>query len=133
MSKLDELKARIAAQAVQKAAPPASQQAAPVPVPKQVPSLPAKILPSGSELFDKVSNLQEALLSRHPSMPGLLRDIHSVLRSQPENVTLLNEAQISVIVNGLKEQTGVVFAKAAMSSGTKGLKAKIASQGLDAF
>ena len=129
MSKLDELKARIAAQSVQKSAPSVPVQKPALPIP----SLPAKILPSGSELFDKVSALQEALLSRHPSMPGLLRDIHSVLRSQPENVTLLNEDQISIIVNGLKEQTGVVFAKAAMSSGTKGLKAKIASQGLDAF
>ena len=128
MSKLDELKARIAAQ---KSAPPAAQIPKQIPLP--IPALPAKQLPAGSELFDKVSALQEALLSRHPSMPGLLREIHSVLRSQPENVTLLNEDQISVIVNGLKEQTGVVFAKAAMSSGTKGLKAKIASQGLDAF
>lgn len=130
MSKLDELKARIAAQ---KSAPPASSPAPSIP--KQIPLIPppSKVLPSGTELFDKVSALQEALLSRHPSMPGLLRDIHTTLRAQPENVTLLNEDQISVLVNGLKEQTGVVFAKAAMSSGTKGLKAKIASQGLDAF
>ena len=129
MSKLDELKARIAAQ---KSAPPA---APPAQKPVQISLIPAqsKILPTGTELFDKVSTLQEALLSRHPMMPGLLRDIHTTLRAQPENVTLLNEDQISVIVNGLKEQTGVVFAKAAMSSGTKGLKAKIASQGLDAF
>ena len=128
MSKLDELKARIAAQ---KSAPPAP----PAPAPKQIPLIVAqtKNLPSDTELFDRVSQLQEALLSRHPSMPGLLREIHTTLRAQPENVTLLNEDQISVIVNGLKEQTGVVFAKAAMSSGTKGLKAKIASQGLDAF
>ena len=128
MSKLDELKARIAAQSVQKSAQSAPVQKPTLPIPAQ-----AKQLPAGSELFDKVSALQEALLSRHPSMPGLLRDIHTTLRAQPENVTLLNEDQISVIVNGLKEQTGVVFAKAAMSSGTKGLKAKIASQGLDAF
>ena len=128
MSKLDELKARIAAQSVQKSAPSVPVQKPALPIPAQ-----SKQLPAGSELFDKVSALQEALLSRHPSMPGLLREIHSVSRSQPENVTLLNEDQISIIVNGLKEQTGVVFAKAAMSSGTKGLKAKIASQGLDAF
>ena len=128
MSKLDELKARIAAQAVQKSVPSVPVQKPALPIPAQ-----SKQLPAGSELFDKVSALQEALLSRHPSMPGLLREIHGVLRSQPENVTLLNEDQISVIVNGLKEQTGVVFAQAALSSGTKGLKAKIASQGLDAF
>ena len=131
MSKLDELKARIAAQ---KSSSPASspQQAKPVQIPLIPP--PSKVLPSGKELFDKVSALQEALLSRHPMMPSLLRDIHTALRAQPENVTLLNEDQISIIVNGLKEQTGVSFAAAAMkTAGSKTLKAKIASQGVDAF
>jgi len=129
MSKLEELKARMAGQ---KALAPSTIQP-----PKQL-SLPirsqSKILPSGTDLFDKVSALQEALLDRHPMMPSLLREIHTVLRAQPENVTLLNEDQISVIVNGLKEQTGVSFAAAAMKSpGSKNLKAKIASQGVDAF
>ena len=129
MSKLEELKARMAGQ---KALAPSTIQP-----PKQL-SLPirsqSKILPSGTDLFDKVSALQEALLDRHPMMPSLLREIHTVLRAQPENVTLLNEDQISVIVNGLKEQTGVSFAAAATKSpGSKNLKAKIASQGVDAF
>lgn len=127
MSKLEELKARMAAQS----------KKADVPAPKQIPlpaSSPRKTLPVGTELFDKVCQLQEALLDRHPMMPSLLRDIHTALRAQPENVTLLNEDQISIIVNGLKEQTGVSFAAAAMkTAGSKSLKAKIASQGVDAF
>ena len=122
MSKLEELKARMAA------------QSAPQPAPQPPTASGRKILPSGNELFSKVSALQEALLDRHPSMPSILREIHTALRAQPENVTLLNEDQISVIVNGLKVQTGVSFAAAAMKpAGSKSLKAKIASQGVDAF
>jgi len=92
-----------------------------------------KNLPSGSELYDKVIELQTSLLDRHPRMPGLLREIHTALRAQPENVTLLSEDQISVIVNGLKVQTGVEFAAAATKGTAKGIKSKIAAQGLDAF
>jgi len=92
-----------------------------------------KNLPSGSELYDKVIELQTSLLDRHPRMPGLLREIHTALRAQPENVTLLSEDQISVIVNGLKVQTGVEFAAAATKGTAKGIKSKIAAQGVDAF
>lgn len=92
-----------------------------------------KNLPSGSELYDKVIELQTSLLDRHPRMPGLLREIHTTLRAQPENVTLLSEDQISVIVNGLKVQTGVEFAAAATKGTAKGIKSKIAAQGVDAF
>lgn len=131
MSKLNELKARVAAARIS-----LSAQVVQVQVQVQAPSPPAKSalqLPTGTDLFDKVSALQEALLSRHPMMPGLLRDIHTTLRSQPENVTLLSEAQISVIVNGLKVQTGIVFAAAATSTGAKGIKARIAKMGLEAI
>lgn len=92
-----------------------------------------KNLPSGSELYDKVIELQTSLLDRHPRMPGLLREIHAALRAQPENVTLLSEDQISVVVNGLKVQTGVEFAAAATKGTAKGIKSKIAAQGVDAF
>jgi len=137
-----EIKAKIAAQkAAQAAAPspssaPSPKQAATIqqPVQTNLPiRAPSKNLPSGSELFDKVIDLQEALLDRHPRMPSLLREIHTTLRAQPENVTLLSEDQISIIVNGLKIQTGVEFAATATKSSSKNLKAKIASQGLDAF
>lgn len=140
-----EIKARLAAQ---KAASSTSQQ---VPAPESKPvAQPApspvqqaiqksliltqeKNLPSGSELYDKVIELQTSLLDRHPRMPSLLREIHTALRAQPENVTLLSEDQISVIVNGLKVQTGVEFAAAATKGTAKGIKSKIAAQGVDAF
>lgn len=139
---IEEIKAKIAAQKAAAAAAqnPANIGTAPATKPVTLSQVQqtlirpqSKNLPSGSELFDKVCELQEALLDRHPRMPGLLREIHTTLRAQPENVTLLNEDQISVIVNGLKVQTGVEFAATATKSSSKGIKAKIAAQGLDAF
>lgn len=88
----------------------------------------------GFEVREKVAELSTLLLSKHPKMPVLLREIHTALRAQPENVTLLSEEEISVIVNGLKIQTGVEFAQAATKgSGAKSAVAKIKSLGADAF
>lgn len=88
------------------------------------------------ELKVKVASLQEALLHKHPTMPTLLREIHTALKKQPENMTLLDEEEINVIVNGLEKQTGFELAqtvtKSAKSSSAS-LKAKIANKGIDAF
>jgi hypothetical protein len=142
---LAEIKARLAAQ---KASAPAQSTVQPAQAPAQTKPAPAqapapvqrnliqaqeKNLPSASELDRNVQELQESLLARHPRMPTLLREIHTALRLQPENVTLLTEDQISVIVNGLKIQTGVEFAAISTKSSSKGIKAKIAAQGVDAF
>ncbi len=86
------------------------------------------------ELSSKVQQLSDLILSKHPMMPTLLREIHTTLRAYPEQVTLLSEEQISQIVQGLKVQTGVEFASSiTKTSGAKNLKAKIAAQGADAF
>lgn len=53
----------------------------------------------------KIAELQESILQAHPRMPMLLRDIHSVLKSDPDNVTLLSEEDIGIIVSVLKLQT----------------------------
>lgn len=82
--------------------------------------------PETFALQEKVAELSGLILSKHPKMPQLLREIHATLRKQPENVTLLNEEEIAVIVSGLKVQTGVEFATAALkdksASTTKRLK-----------
>lgn len=59
------------------------------------------------EFQEKVAALQAAILSSHPSLPVLLRTIHTQLRKDPEIVTLLSEDEIGIIVNGLKRQTQV--------------------------
>jgi hypothetical protein len=68
-------------------------------------------------------------------MPTLLREIHTTLRKQPENVTLLSEEEIKVIVNGLQKQTGVELVQAVTKAPgkTAALKNKIKDLGVDAF
>jgi hypothetical protein len=91
---------------------------------------------TGLVLKDKVEELKAALLERHPRMPVLLREIHSALLKQPENVTLLEESEIAVIVSGLKIQTDTEFASIvtkAAPSATKKLKNDIKSLGAEAF
>lgn len=67
-------------------------------------------IPQGFELKQKVSELQAQLLEAHPKMPDLLRIIHSQLKADPENVTLLSEEEIHVIVEAQEKitQTKVV-------------------------
>jgi hypothetical protein len=88
----------------------------------------------GYELREKVLRLSEAILSKHPTMPVLLREIHTTLRQQPENVTLMTEEEINIIVSGLKVQTNTEFSAAALKGpGNKSAVSKIKSLGLDAF
>ena len=91
----------------------------------------AKIFP---ELENKIIELRETLLSRHPKMPTLLREIWVTCKTYPEQVTLLKDEDIATIVAGLEQQTNTYLAttstKAAKStSKISALKAK----GADAF
>lgn len=65
---------------------------------------------------EKIGSLQSALLERHPRMPTLLQEIHTALRAQPENVTLLPEEDIAVIVQGLQVQTNTFLAETVTKS-----------------
>jgi hypothetical protein len=86
------------------------------------------------ELREKVLQLSEAILDKHPKMPVLLREIHTTLRQYPEQVTLLDEEQIGIIVAGLQVQTNTAFAAAATKpAAAKSVTAKIKSLGVDAF
>ena len=60
---------------------------------------------SSEEIKMKIAELQESILAANPRMPMLLREIHGILKTDPDNVTLLSEEDIGVIVSGLKKQT----------------------------
>ena len=88
----------------------------------------------GFELKEKLAALQSALLSQHPTMPTLLREIHMALKKQPENVTLLSEEEVHVIVQGLEKQTGVFLAESVGKTAKKSAAVnKIKALGSDAF
>lgn len=85
-------------------------------------------------LKERIASLKSALLEKHPRMPILLQEIHKTLKQYPEQVTILEESDIQIIVNGLMQQTGVEFAQAiSKGSGKKNQEAKIKSLGADAF
>mgnify|MGYP003386115690 FL=1 len=90
--------------------------------------------PEGFIFKEKVAELSELILSKHPRMPLLLSEIHKTLKAYPENVTLLEESDLAIIVSGLKVQTGVEFASAAIKGGgSKSATAAIKKLGADAF
>jgi hypothetical protein len=53
----------------------------------------------------KIAELSDSILSSHPTMPSLLRDIHHNLKQDPELVTLLSSSEVAAIVSGLSRQT----------------------------
>ncbi len=70
------------------------------------------------QLQEKIQSLQDAILSTHPSMPILLRDIHKILKEDPAIVTVLQEEEIATLVSGLKIQTKTSITEAALKKKT---------------
>lgn len=88
----------------------------------------------GFEFREKVLALQNALLSKHPQMPILLREIHTALKKQPENVTLLDEEGIGTIFQALENQTQTFLADSVAKTAKKSTAVKaIVAKGIDAF
>ena len=82
------------------------------------------------ELKEKVAALQAALLSAHPTMPVLLRTIHTQLRNDPELVTALSEEEIGQLVNCLKVQTRTeIVTTASKPASASSLKKQLKSAG----
>ena len=80
-----------------------------------------------TDLQIKISSLQDALLSAHPTMPVLLQQIHKQLKADPDNVTLLSEEDIGILVSGLKRQTATEISAAA----SKAKKPSLSKTSLD--
>jgi hypothetical protein len=94
-------------------------------------------LTEGEQLKQKVYELSQLILDKHPKMPTLLREIHTTIRKYPEQVTLLDDTDIGIIVSGLILQTQTVFASSAVSktskTSTKSIASKLSSLGADAL
>jgi len=75
------------------------------------------------EIREKLMQLEQALLTADPDMPKYLRTIHRQLKDDAELVTILTEEECSILVRGLKKQTGTEIAtKAATKPAKKSLK-----------
>lgn len=81
---------------------------------------------------EKLAALQTALLSAHPTMPGLLREIHSKLMLDKAIVTLMSEEEIQLVVSGLARQTNMEIAASFVAKkGSKKSSAKITADFAD--
>lgn len=78
----------------------------------------------GFEVKEKLAALEAALLANHPTMPVLLRDIHSKLMLDKAIVTLMSEEEIQVVVSGLARQTAVEISTSFVGKKTSGGKKK---------
>jgi hypothetical protein len=75
------------------------------------------------EVREKLASLEQQLIAGTPGMATLLRDIHKVLKQDPDVVTMLSEEECSILVRGLKKQTATEIAtKATKSKPKKALK-----------
>lgn len=75
-----------------------------------------------TQIKEKTLQLEQALLSQHPSMPSLLKDIWLTLKQNPDQVTLLSEEDIGIVVRGLKQQTKTEISTTALKTKGKSLK-----------
>lgn len=82
------------------------------------------------QIKEKLASLEEALLSSHPTLPVILRDIHSSLKKDPDVVTLLTEEECATLVRGLKEQTATEIATAATKKKPKKALSKMTTSDL---
>lgn len=77
------------------------------------------------DVKEKLARLEDALKADTPNMPTLLRDIHRVLKQDPDVVTILEEEECAILVRALKKQTNMSIATTAIKkskSGSKPLK-----------
>lgn len=75
---------------------------------------------SPTDIQMKIAELQTQILSAHPQMPTLLRDIHATLKADPETVTLLSDVEVGTIITALQKYTGnFISAKAAAAKSPK--------------
>lgn len=84
------------------------------------------------DIKSKLDELQQALLTAHPTMPQLLRDIHKTLKAQPDQVTLMTEDEIAIVVQGLEKQTNSNLTASAMKP-TKAKKESLSKATSDDF
>lgn len=144
--KLEELKAKQAADKAAQAPVPETSAIVEIKqevISTEIPAVCAAQLPEliinspGFLLKQKVGELNEAMLSNHPRMPVLLKEIWLAVRKQPEQVTLLDPEETHTIFQGIERQTGIFLASSVTESksksGTTSKMAALKKLGADAF
>lgn len=82
------------------------------------------------QITDQINNLQEALLTSHPTLPTILRSVLQKLKSDAHIVTLLTEDQIGTIVKSAIKHTGAVITATTSKASAKKALSKISADDL---
>lgn len=101
-----------------------------------IPEAPIKHTPNSIDsyvLHEAIANLQNLILTAHPTLPVLLRTIHKQLRDDAELVTILSEEEVGIIVNGLKKVTNTEIAASTVKSSTTAKLKKKGNLNVDMF
>jgi len=65
------------------------------------------------------ASLEQSLLKATPQLPTLLADIHKLLASDAQTVTLMSDRESALLVSGLIKHTGVVLTESAAKKAAK--------------
>lgn len=78
-------------------------------------------------LQERFAALDKSLAERSPQIKLILHEIHTTLKKQPENVTLLSEDEIAIVFQSLEQVTGTHFAISQTKGSGSGKTAKKAA------
>jgi len=90
-------------------------------------SVPPDVL---SRLEMSLASLETSLLAADPQMPTHLRAIHSLLISYPETVQLLDDMEVSRLIDGAELLTKTEIVKAAAAKTSKARAGKVSASDL---
>ncbi|TFZ81675.1 hypothetical protein [Candidatus Macondimonas diazotrophica] len=71
---------------------------------------------SVEQIKDKILSLQQALENRLPGMQTVLKDIYDHMKKDPEVVTILEDSEIALVVEGLKRHANLEIPVSKQSS-----------------
>lgn len=74
---------------------------------------------TADQVREKLLDLETRLQQAVPNIKTVLKDVHSILKNDPDCVTLLSDEECAILVRGLKKQTATEIATAAASSKPK--------------
>ena len=83
------------------------------------------------DFLSKMNSLASAIHTQHPTMPVLLRQIHKILRDDPELVTTLDDDAVGVIVRGLQLQTKTELVAEVVKKTSSGRSKKVHALSVD--
>jgi hypothetical protein len=81
--------------------------------------------PTVFQIQEKLAALEIKLNESVPNISILLKEIYTILKKDPDVVTILSNEECSILVRGLKKQTNTEISSSILKNGTKKSLSKI--------